>query len=97
MRDDVKSQMLNTATFSIDRYDPIIADMTAGQGRYKSISSLSSASRSGISIDGHNTLKQFVTELITKREKLIELGLIGNGTVTIEDTETEDIIKPEIE
>ncbi|MEP3889514.1 MAG: DUF547 domain-containing protein [Hellea sp.] len=97
MRDDVKSQMLNAASFSIDRYDPIIADMTAGQGRYKSISSLSSTSRSGVSLTGHNTLKQFVNELVVKREKLKELGLYSNGTVIVEDIETDDGSKPEIE
>lgn len=91
MRDDVKRQLTASATFSIDRYDPIIADMTAGQGRYTSISQLSSTSRSGINTTGHNTLKQFVTELIAKRKRLEELDLIGNGTVVIEDIETEDI------
>ena len=97
MRDDVKSEMLSAASFSIDRYDPIIADMTAGQGRYKSISSLSSTSRSGVSLTGHNTLKQFVEELVVKREKLKELGLYSNGTVIVEDIETDDGLTPEIE
>lgn len=87
MRDDVKSQM-NALPFRIDRYDRIIADMTAGQGIYKSASPLSSGSREGQEITGPSNLTQYIDEIVTKRRALKRQGLIGNGTVIIEDIET---------
>jgi len=87
MRDDVKSQM-TAVSFHIDRYDHIIADLTAGQGIYKSISPLSSGSRSGQQITGQSNLTQYIDEIVVKRRTLKRQGLIGNGVVIIEDIET---------
>jgi len=99
MRDDVKAQM-TSAAFRIDRYDPIIADMTGGNGVYKSASPLASGSRFGVRITGPNTLTQYVEELIVKRRNLERQGIISRSTVIIEDIETEDsnnIPKPDID
>lgn len=102
MRDDVKSQILTSTPYNIDRYHPIIADLTAGQGNYESISQLRSttASGSGDQLTGTDTLQLFVNELLVKRKKLKRLGLINDGTVTIDDIETTDPdsqVKPDIE
>jgi len=89
MRDGVKVQM-TSAPFYLDRYDKTIADMTGGQGVYKSASPLTSGSRTQQGISGPNTLRQYMNELIVKRQKLEEQGLIQRGIVIIEDIETSD-------
>jgi len=85
MRDDVKMQMVS-APFYLDRYEGTIADMTGGQGVYRSASPLSSGSRTGQKITGPDTLAQYIEELIQKRRVLEREGLITRGTVIIEDT-----------
>lgn len=89
MREDVKVQMIS-APFYLDRYEGTIADMTGGQGIYRSASPLSSGSRTGQRITGPNTLVQYVEELVQKRKSLERQGLITRGTVIIEDIETID-------
>lgn len=89
MRDDVKMQMVS-APFYLDRYEGTIADMTGGQGVYRSASPLSSGSRTGQKITGPDTLAQYIEELIQKRRVLEREGLITRGTVIIEDIETND-------
>jgi len=89
MRDDVKLQ-LNDTPFNIDRYDTIIADLTGGQGVYKSISPMSSVSGPIIKNGGPSNLDQYIRELVIKRKRLERQGLITRGTVIIEDIETND-------
>jgi len=67
MREDVKVQMIS-APFYLDRYEGTIADMTGGQGIYRSASPLSSGSRTGQRITGPNTLVQYVEELVQKAD-----------------------------
>ena len=100
MRDDVRKQMIASNQFQIDRYDPMIADMTAGQGRFRSKATLQSTSEYGITRDGGSPFGQYVSELVDKREALVRRGLVGSGTVIIEDIPTEDsstVITHEIE
>ncbi len=99
MRDDVRSQMISNTSFRTDRYETIIADMTAGLGSFTSISQLETTSRNSISRTVSPT-REFMQELIKKRESLERQGLVGNGTVIIEDIETVDpdsIVIPDIE
>jgi len=99
MRDDVRSQMISNTSFRTDRYETIIADMTAGLGSFTSISQLETTSRNSISRTVSPT-REFIQELIKKRESLERQGLVGNGTVIIEDIETVDpdsLVTPDIE
>ena len=89
MRDDVKSQMINNTPFRTDRYETIIADMTAGLGNFNSISQLETTSRNSISRTV-SPINDFIRELVVKRQSLERQGLVGNGTVIIEDIETVD-------
>ncbi|MDB2437746.1 DUF547 domain-containing protein [Hellea sp.] len=93
MRDDVSSQILQTASFQTDRYEPTIADLTAGRGNYISPSSIQSTEEFGITTEGPSSLSQYVRELVDKRERLRERGLLG--IVTIEDIPTIDPDSPE--
>ena len=99
MRDDVKSQIINNKPFRIDRYEKTIADMTAGLGSFTSISQLETTSRSTISRTV-SPINDFIRELVVKRRSLERQGLVGNGTVIIEDIETVDpdsVVTPDIE
>ena len=95
MRDDVRSQIMTTKDFKTDRYDSIIADLTAGQGAYSSISQLERTDRNTISLQGANPYQRFFDELVSKRESLKKRGLIQNGVVIIEDIPTIDPDSPE--
>jgi len=100
MRDDVKSKLRTSIPFSTGRYDPIIADLTAGQGSFSSISQLETTNADGVQVSARNTIQKFAGELIIKRQALERQGLVRNGTVIIEDIETVDpdsIVKPDIE
>ena len=73
--------------------------MTAGLGSFTSISQLETTSRNSISRTVSPT-REFMQELIRKRESLERQGLVSNGTVIIEDIETVDpdsIVTPDIE
>ncbi len=91
MRDDVKNQLRDTNGFSKNKYETIIADLTAGNGNHTSIAPLR--------VDGFeltsSSVAKFIDELQQKREILIKQGRITTGTVTIQDVPTPDENMPE--
>ena len=65
----------------------------------RQISQLETTSRSTISRTV-SPINDFIRELVVKRRSLERQGLVGNGTVIIEDIETVDpdsVVTPDIE
>ncbi len=96
MREDVKNQLVANKTLRNNNYETIIADMTAGLGDYKSISQLETTSRNSLSRVAGSPIREYMQELIKKRETLERQGLIGGGTVIIEDIPTENLDNPPV-
>lgn len=90
MRSDVKTELNKTGLFQIDDYETVIADMTGGRGNFESISILRSNTGYGAFEGNVSTFQQYVKELVAKRRELERSGLVGTGTVVIEDIETTD-------
>ena len=88
MRNDVKVELNKSSLFKIDDYETVIADMTAGRGNYESISILRSNTGYGAFEGNVSTFQQYIRELVAKRRELERSGLVGSGTVIIEDMET---------
>lgn len=90
MRSDVSKQLKQGVPFEIDDYQTVIADMTGGRGNFESISILRSDTGYGAFEGKVSTFQQYVKELVSKRRDLERSGLVGSGTVIIEDIETTD-------
>ena len=90
MRSDVKRELNTANLFKIDDYETVIADMTGGRGNFESISILRSNNGYGAFEGQTSTFQQYVRELVTKRRELERSGLVGSGTVIIEEIETID-------